>query len=350
MVILFAIIIYGDYVKNMLSKLKLHIKNNYKEIIIDLLIISFFLFASLYNFPYLVYKPGGTIPLESRMYIDDKNVELGDYNLAYVSVARGNLLNLIFANLVKDWDIVKEEKILIPETDYDTTFKIEQIDMQNSINIAKYIAYQYAEKDAQLSVKSNYIYSIDKKADTDLEVLDEIISVDDNIFNLEQMTSYINEKEIGTKINFKVKSNDEYQIRYGIVSEYDNKKAIGIFIGSIYEIKTDPKIEIKAKKSEAGSSGGLMLTLAIYDALIDKDMTGGKKIVGTGTIEVDGSVGDIGGVKYKLLGAEKSKADIFFIPYKNYKEAKKIYDDYKLNFELIPVSTFNDVIEYLDSI
>ena len=96
MVILFAIIIYGDYVKNMLSKLKLHIKNNYKGIIIDLLVISFFLFASLYNFPYLVYKPGGTIPLESRMYIDDKNVELGDYNLAYVSVARGNLLNLIF--------------------------------------------------------------------------------------------------------------------------------------------------------------------------------------------------------------------------------------------------------------
>ena len=118
--------------QNMLNKIYLHIKNNYKEIIINLLIIGFFLFASLYNFPYLIYKPGGTIALDSRMYIDGEKVELGDYNLAYVSVSRGNLLNLVFANVIKDWDIVKEDNMLIPRTDYDTTFRIGEVKWSNA--------------------------------------------------------------------------------------------------------------------------------------------------------------------------------------------------------------------------
>ena len=334
----------------MLNKVILHIKDNYKEILINLLIISFFVFASFYNFPYLIYKPGGTIALDSRLYIDGEKVLLGDYNLAYVSVSRGNLLNLLFANVIKDWDIVKEEKMLIPETDYDTTFKIEKIDMQNSVNIAKYIAYQKSEKEVEMNIKSYYIYAIDKKADTDLQVLDEIILVDGNDFNLEEMNDYINGKEIGSKIFFQVKNGEKTYERFGIVSEYDDKKAIGIYLSPIYDVKTNPDIEIKAKSSEAGSSGGLMMTLAIYDSLTEKDMTSGKKIVGTGTIEIDGTIGEIGGIKYKLLGAKKAKADIFIVPYDNYEEAKQVYDDYKLKFDLVPVSNFDEVIAYLDSI
>ena len=350
MTILFAIIIYGDYMENMIHRIIKYIKDNFKEILINIIIIAFFLFASLYNFPFLIYKPGGAIPLESRLYIDGKKATLGDYNLAYVSVSRGNLLNLIFANLIKDWDIVKEDKLLIPKTDYDTTFKIEKIDMQNSITSAKYVAYQKAGKTVELIVKSNFIYAIDKDADTNLEVLDEIISIDGEQFNLESMNEYIKNKSIGEKVYFEVKKDGDIYDRYGVVSQFDDQKAIGIYIGSTYDIETNPKIEINAKSSEAGSSGGLMMTLAIYDALTDKDMTSGKKIVGTGTIEIDGSVGSIGGVKYKLLGAKKAKADIFFIPTENYEEAKNIYKEYKLKFKLVPVSSFEEVITYLDSI
>ena len=49
-------------------------------------------------------------------------------------------------------------------------------------------------------------------------------------------------------------------------------------------------IDIKSKKTESGSSGGFMTTLAIYNALTEKDITKGYKIAGTGTIEPDGSM------------------------------------------------------------
>ena len=50
-----------------------------------------------------------------------------------------------------------------------------------------------------------------------------------------------------------------------------------------------------------GPSAGLMFTLDIYDQLNSEDLRKGRKIAGTGTIESDGSVGDIGGAALKLL-------------------------------------------------
>ena len=54
--------------------------------------------------------------------------------------------------------------------------------------------------------------------------------------------------------------------------------------------------------------------LLIYDYLTEEDITKGRTIVGTGTIDENGNVGSIGGVKYKLKGAVKNKAEIFLVP------------------------------------
>lgn len=63
-----------------------------------------------------------------------------------------------------------------------------------------------------------------------------------------------------------------------------------------------------------GPSAGLMFTLAIYDQVSGQDLKAGRKIAGTGTIEKDGSVGDIGGAYLKVKSAADSGADIFFVP------------------------------------
>ena len=87
-----------------------------------------------------------------------------------------------------------------------------------------------------------------------------------------------------------------------------------------------------------------MNALAIYNALVEEDITKGKKIIGTGTIERDGTVGDIGGVKYKLLGASRKKADIFLVPEKNYDEAIQVKNDQDLDIRIISVRTLEEAI------
>ena len=89
--------------------------------------------------------------------------------------------------------------------------------------------------------------------------------------------------------------------------------------------------------------------LLIYNKLVSYDITGGKRVVGTGTIDLKGNVGEIGGVKHKLMAASNRKADIVFVPKDNYKEAKKIKDDKGYNFKLVGVSTFDEAVEYLEN-
>lgn len=70
-----------------------------------------------------------------------------------------------------------------------------------------------------------------------------------------------------------------------------------------------------------GPSAGLMFTLAVVDKLTPEDLTDGKFIAGTGTIDADGGVGPIGGVSHKIDAAKKAGATMFMTPSDNCAEA-----------------------------
>jgi Lon-like protease len=72
-----------------------------------------------------------------------------------------------------------------------------------------------------------------------------------------------------------------------------------------------------------GPSAGLMFTLGIIDKLRAADLTGGRIIAGTGTIDDDGDVGPIGGIPQKLVGAKDAGAQLFLVPAGNCAEARR---------------------------
>ena len=69
-----------------------------------------------------------------------------------------------------------------------------------------------------------------------------------------------------------------------------------------------------ATQGIGGPSAGMMFSLAIYTQVADPDLRQGRHIAGTGTINQDGTVGDIGGIDKKVVAADKEGAEIFFCP------------------------------------
>lgn len=63
-----------------------------------------------------------------------------------------------------------------------------------------------------------------------------------------------------------------------------------------------------------GPSAGMMYTLGVLQKLSQHDLTGGATVAGTGTIEQDGTVGAIGGIRFKMLGAKQEGATWFLAP------------------------------------
>ena len=77
---------------------------------------------------------------------------------------------------------------------------------------------------------------------------------------------------------------------------------IGITIDSAgYDFKPPFPVSIVTQKISGGPSAGLMFTLTVYNALSAQDLTGGRKVAGTGTINLDGTVGPIGGIKLNKI-------------------------------------------------
>ena len=116
-----------------------------------------------------------------------------------------------------------------------------------------------------------------------------------------------------------------------------------------YEISEDvfPAYTLKTT-NVGGPSGGLLQTLAIYNSLVDEDITRGLKIAGTGTIDANGKVGKIGGIKQKIHTANDDNMDIFLCPEENYDEALIAYNSLKNpKMKLYMVKTLDDALEVL---
>jgi PDZ domain-containing protein len=73
--------------------------------------------------------------------------------------------------------------------------------------------------------------------------------------------------------------------------------------------------------SVSATSAGLAMTLAILDILSSGNLTGGHAVAATGTIGLDGTVGDVGGVSQKAVAVRRAGADVFFVPADQSKQA-----------------------------
>lgn len=93
-----------------------------------------------------------------------------------------------------------------------------------------------------------------------------------------------------------------------------------------------------------GPSAGLMFTLGIIDKLTAEDLTGGRFIAGTGTMDADGNVGPIGGVLLKLITAREAGATVFLVPAANCAEAVTQVPE---GLQLVKVSTVDDAMAAL---
>ena len=322
--------------------------NNLKYAIINIIVFIFVLVCIFYKPDVSIEAPGGLINIGDRL----SNVvykSKGSFNLTYVTSYRGNLVTVLLGKILPDWDIVKNSEI--SDLDYDSLVKSQTISLYSSISNATYNAYTEAGIEPKIKSKNYYIYYVlDEIAETDLKIGDKILKYDDNDYDdFYEFKKYLNKKEVGDSITFKV-IRDKKEIEViAKVKEEQGVKVIGIVVYTIFEYENDPDIHYAYKESEIGSSGGLMLSLTIYNALVENDITKGKKISGTGTIELDGTVGEIAGIKYKILGAVKDKADVFIVPANNYEEAEKIVKERKLKIKLIKAENFKQVLEELSN-
>ena len=95
----------------------------------------------------------------------------------------------------------------------------------------------------------------------------------------------------------------------------------GSLLGLSLKISVDSPVEATFGLSDVGGpSAGMMFALGVVDEITPGSLTGGKDISGTGTIDMTGQVGPIGGIQQKMAGARESGSTFFLAPASNCNE------------------------------
>jgi PDZ domain-containing protein len=105
------------------------------------------------------------------------------------------------------------------------------------------------------------------------------------------------------------------------VETVENPAGEGSLLG--VTVQFDFPVEVKFGVEDIGGpSAGSMFALGIIDKLGDTDLADGRIVAGTGTVDVDGTIGSIGGIRQKMIGARRDGATVFLAPAGNCAEVK----------------------------
>lgn len=303
----------------------------------------------------------------NKVYSFD-NIETDKYDINTVSVItlyNVSILNYIQGSLNPFAHITKHNK-------YENTSNVYQqaagsLQKEISLTNAAIAGFKEANIDINYSFLGNIVHSIFGLDQSPFMIGDIITScegfiVSENESFEEILIKQYGYKEINGKFYLNLEARDYY---FDIIRNNEAKKIVvqpflyestdltlytlGIDFYSYYKINdVESKYNFKIGEGNSiGPSGGLMQSLFVYEALTGGFLTNNLKIAGTGTIDVYGRVGAIGGVESKVISAYSNGVDVFFIPKIHYEEAYAVYQNLITDMELVPVTSLRDVISYL---
>lgn len=180
---------------------------------------------------------------------------------------------------------------------------------------------------------------------------DVIVAVDDEpVTTNSEVVDLVGRMAPGDEVTLtRIRAGERRDVTLTLVPSPDDPAAprLGVLLSSYLELPVDVHIDAGVI---GGPSAGLMFTLGIIDLLSEDDLTGGAVVAGTGTIDREGTIGPIGGIRQKILGAttrgeDAEAATVFLVPEANMPEASGAPVDRGIT--LVPVATLDDAIRAL---
>lgn len=327
-------------------------------VLIGLIVLACFVLP----LPYYVEGPGATIELSELITVNGKEDEhSGSFSLTSVGIRQATVATAAKAKVSDFEEVVSKDALMGGATteEYD---QMQAYYMESSQNAAIEQALKLANKPYEMSYLGVYVMAIDSSSNFygKIAVGDTVTKVNGQSFdNADALVDYVHNQTIGDTVTVTYLHDDKEKEASGKLIELPEpnkgKAGIGITLTSHTEIKTDEKIVFDVDNI-GGPSAGLMFTLEIYQQLIDQDLRHGLDIAGTGTMNADGTVGQIGGIDKKVASAAESGAKIFFAPKgestedTNYADAKAAAKKLDTDMQIVPVSTLSDAVSYLEEL
>lgn len=300
--------------------------------------------------PYLAYSAGPVSDAADTVVAGEVAVFPPDGELLMLTIVSQdvNVFEAFIAGIDPTIDLVRKQAVRREgETDEEYRNRVlQQMDDSNFRAIAvalDYLGYDMVPTEVVINDIVDGVPAAEK-----LELGDTVVSVNgEKIASVDDFAPALEGYGVGDTIDMAVERDGslvELEVELAGREDDPSEPMIGIVLGEL----TEPPFPLEIEAGDVGGpSAGMMHTLAIIDSLTEGELTKGRVIAGTGTIDLDGSIGSIGGIRQKVVGAEAAGAEFILVPEGNYETALTAE---RRSIEIVPVADLADAIAFLEGL
>lgn len=323
-------------------------------VLVSMLVIASFAI----ELPYYTIAPGDAINLYPRVTIDGATDYPTDGEMMLLFVTqnpRVNIWEYLQASIDDDIELVRQERITGGRPRSEVRNEA-QLDMARAQYSAKLVAleaagYEIPPPDGALVLGTYLAFN----AGDVLQAGDVVLAVDGQaVHTLEDLVSLVQAKEQGDTVDVRFRRDGEERTgAIEVSADETGRRVLGIAVVPNSPLPVDITIDTS---DIGGPSAGLAMTLSIVDILTPGDLNGGLDVAVTGTIDEEGRVGEIGGIRQKAVAARHAGAELFLVPKcgdpspqsacsRDLVDAKKRAGD----VDVVPVGTLDEAIAALEA-
>jgi Lon-like protease len=303
--------------------------------------------VNFYRLPVVALSPGPMEDVLARLKVEGSRVYDSEGKLYLTSVGIDDDVRFYEALL----DMANRDVQLLPRAElYPEEQDSTEIDKENAalMDRSKETALVVALREVGYEIEPSGVEVTEvvagAPADGKLRAGDLILEADGRaVDSSEEVRSAITRHEIGERVAFRVHRGDTEKNVSVQVQEADDQPRVGILLRDLFP-DLPVKVTIETENNIGGPSAGLMFTLSIIDKLTPEDLTGGRRIAGTGEISLDGGVLPVGGVAEKLIAVRRLGVTMFLIPAENCDSVRGRVPD---GLRLVKVATIGDALRFL---
>jgi PDZ domain-containing protein len=317
----------------------------WRKLVVLIPIVALLWVLYFVRIPYFVISPGPAQDVLPLIHVSGQTVYPTDGHLLLTAVNLGqpNVYEAVRAWLDGTEAVVPERDFLAPGESQQQEVRRQLSEMDTSKIDAAYVALHAYAGYPEHHGKGVLVESVlpGTPAEGKLFAGDLIQSIDgEPVQDPDGMSSMIRAAGVGHELTIRIraaKQTHDVRLRPARV------RGVSYPVIGVSAVENFPFPLTIESGDIGGPSAGLMWTLGIADLLTPGDLTGGKVIAGTGTIDLEGKVGPIGGIDQKVIAAERAGAKLFFAPTQDAPEARRA----ARRIVVVSVATFSDAVRYL---
>lgn len=309
--------------------------------------------ALIVPLPLVVIVPAPAQPVLSVIEVADPADEISG-DLLFTAV---ELQNPTTTGVVEAWrdpfrDVSLPGQVLPEDFDPERFIQQQQEIFAESLRVAAAVGLRAAGREVRIEGGGARVVQLlpGAPAEGALEPGDVIVSAGGEPVSLAtELVGVVSQLEEGEEIELTVERDGrriERTVTVGPLPEVD-QVGLGVLIETVDRMISLPvEVMVDEDSRIGGPSAGLMMALTVYDLVERGDLTKGRVIAGTGTVDTSGNVGPVGGVAQKVRGALKAGAEVFLVPTSQLETAQEAAPP---DLEVIGIGTVEEAIEALQS-